>query len=136
MLKATKVPLKYTFTHFNHFNICTGGEGEDEDIVEEALNTFRANTFYRNFEIKGPADRTLVYCYLYIADCLSKISTLKSPSLVECTHQKIFNQVIFFISGTKTLTNHATASFAIPGDGNFPLNALFSSPSSKQESGT
>jgi len=34
---------------------------------------FRANTFFRNFEIKGPADRTLIYGILYVSEALSKI---------------------------------------------------------------
>lgn len=27
------------------------------DIVDESIDLFRANTLFRNFEIKGPADR-------------------------------------------------------------------------------
>lgn len=27
------------------------------DIVDEAIDLFRANTLFRNYEIKGPADR-------------------------------------------------------------------------------
>lgn len=34
---------------------------------------FRANTFFRNFEIKGPADRVLIYGILYVSEVLSKI---------------------------------------------------------------
>ena len=34
------------------------------DVVEEALYYFRANVFFRNFEMKGAADRVLVYLTL------------------------------------------------------------------------
>ena len=37
------------------------------------LSLFRANTFFRNFEIKGPADRLLIYGILFVSECLGKI---------------------------------------------------------------
>lgn len=37
------------------------------DIVEEALNLFRGNVYFANFEIHGPADRLLVVLILYIS---------------------------------------------------------------------
>lgn len=44
-----------------------------EDIIEEALIYFKPNIFFRQFEIKGPADRTLIYLMLYITECLKKL---------------------------------------------------------------
>ena len=38
-----------------------------KDIVEEALDLFRGNVYFANFEIKGPADRLLVVLILYIS---------------------------------------------------------------------
>ena len=38
-----------------------------KDIVEEALELFRGNVYFANFEIKGPADRLLVVLILYIS---------------------------------------------------------------------
>lgn len=43
------------------------------DPLDEVLSLFRANTFFRNFEIKGPADRVLIYGILFVSDVLSKI---------------------------------------------------------------
>ena len=40
------------------------------DIVDEAIDLFRANSLFRNFEIKGGADRALIYLILFISDCL------------------------------------------------------------------
>jgi len=42
-------------------------------VLDETIALFRANTFFRNFEIKGPADRTLIYGILYVSEALSKI---------------------------------------------------------------
>jgi len=46
---------------------------ESYDPLDEVLALFRANTFFRNFEIKGPADRVLIYGILYVSEVLSKI---------------------------------------------------------------
>lgn len=84
---------------------------EDYDIIDECLDLFRANSFFKNFEIKGPADRVLIYGILYISDCLSNlnINTTKSEAV-------------------KALTNLSLDQFAVPGDGNFPLNSLYQPP--------
>ena len=37
------------------------------------MTLFRANTLFRNFEIKGPADRVLIYGILFVSDCLGRI---------------------------------------------------------------
>jgi actin related protein 2/3 complex subunit 3 len=46
---------------------------ESYDPLDEILALFRANTFFRNFEIKGPADRVLIYGILFVSEVLSKI---------------------------------------------------------------
>ena len=43
---------------------------------------FRANTFFRNFEIQGPADRLLIYGILWVSECLGKIRTGMSARYV------------------------------------------------------
>lgn len=45
----------------------------DDDVIDEVLNTFRSNVLYRNFEIKGSADRTLIYLTLHTVQCLVKL---------------------------------------------------------------
>ena len=54
-------------------------EAED-DVIDEAITLFKANTFFRNFDIKGGGDRVLIYLTLYIQDCLSKLA--KNPQRV------------------------------------------------------
>merc|ERR1712098_340256 len=48
-------------------------DSESYDILDEVLALFRANTFFRNFEIQGPADRVLIYGIWFVSDCLGKI---------------------------------------------------------------
>ena len=45
--------------------------GEDEDVVDEALLSFRVNVYFKNYEIKSNADRTLVYLTVCISKCLA-----------------------------------------------------------------
>jgi actin related protein 2/3 complex subunit 3 len=46
---------------------------ESYDCVDEILSLFRANVLFRNFEIKGPADRMLIYGILFVSECVSKV---------------------------------------------------------------
>lgn len=43
------------------------------DPVDEVLSLFRANAFFRNFEIHGPADRLLIYGILYTSSLLAVV---------------------------------------------------------------
>eukprot|EP00835_Amoeboradix_gromovi_P005946 NODE_620_length_5922_cov_0.203160.p5 type:complete len:126 gc:universal NODE_620_length_5922_cov_0.203160:5659-5282(-) len=72
---------------------------EEIDIVEECLLSFRVNCFFKHFDIKSSADRTLIYGILYISDCLNKIK----PGM---TQQEAY----------KTLQSYAVGGFALPGD--------------------
>jgi len=48
-------------------------DSESYDALDEVLSLFRANTFFRNFEIQGPADRLLIYGILWVSECLGKV---------------------------------------------------------------
>lgn len=96
---------------------------EQPDIIDEALSLFRANSLFRNFEIKGAADRTLIYLILYISDCLNRIA---SPTGRSWTPQE----------AVKQLTTLALENFALPGDAGFPLNTAFQAPKSRTDSDT
>ncbi|KAJ3297070.1 subunit of the Arp2/3 complex [Borealophlyctis nickersoniae] len=96
-----------------------GADPAADDIIDEAIGLFRANCFFRNFEIKGGADRVLIYLILFIQECLGKLQ--KNPGLIE---------------GQKVLATHAVQNFAIPGDAHFPLNALFEKPASRSDADT
>ncbi|KAK9460677.1 actin-related protein 2/3 complex subunit 3 [Lipomyces oligophaga] len=92
---------------------------EDYDIIDEVLDLFRANSFFRNFEIKGPADRTLIYGILFITDCLSAISS-KAGKADRTEAGRILN-------------TFALEHFSIPGDPGFPLNSLYAAPRDRAE---
>lgn len=80
------------------------------DIIDEALTLFRANSLFRNFEIKNPADRALIYLTLFIGDCLSRIAQARTWGPQDAQ---------------KYLTTHALSQFSLPGEPGFPLNQVF-----------
>lgn len=90
-----------------------------EDIIDEALLYFKPNVFFRNFEIKGAADRTLIYLFLYITECLKRLQ--KSPKKLQAGKDLI----------TLALDSHR--GFPIPGESAFPFPGLFKPPANAQE---
>ncbi|KAI9872341.1 MAG: subunit of the Arp2/3 complex [Pleopsidium flavum] len=94
-------------------------DSESYDPLDEVLSLFRANTFFRNFEIKGPADRLLIYGILFVSECLGKIRNGMGQRDAE-----------------KALMNTALDQFAIPGDASFPLNQAFEAPRDRQDAET
>ncbi|SCU88735.1 LADA_0E11804g1_1 [Lachancea dasiensis] len=83
----------------------------DYDIIDECLDLFRANSFFKNFEIRSPADRVLIYGILFVNECLSQLKSSTS-----------YNEAL------KILTNVALGDFAVPGTPRFPLNNVYSVP--------
>jgi len=63
------VGIDHPFTY--NLNACNF-LSEKEDIVDETLINFRSNVLFRNFEVRGAADRTLIYLTLYTHQCLVK----------------------------------------------------------------
>ncbi|KAK6583551.1 hypothetical protein PZA11_003281 [Diplocarpon coronariae] len=101
-------------------------DSESYDALDEVLSLFRANTFFRNFEIQGPADRLLIYGILWVSECLAKIRAGMTASANETTRE-----------AQKEVQNIALDSnFAIPGDPAFPLNQIFNPPTSRPEAET
>ncbi|OKL59885.1 Actin-related protein 2/3 complex subunit 3 [Talaromyces atroroseus] len=89
---------------------------ESYDCIDEILSLFRANVLFRNFEIKGPADRMLIYGILFLSECLGKVKPGMAARDAE-----------------KALINVALEQFAIPGDVSFPLNQAFERPRDRQD---
>ncbi|KAL6720279.1 subunit of the Arp2/3 complex [Lecanora helva] len=94
-------------------------DSESYDPLDEVLSLFRANTFFRNFEIKGPADRLLIYGILFLSECLGRVKPAMGKKEAE-----------------KALLNTALDQFAIPGDASFPLNQAFEAPRDRQDAET
>ncbi|KAK6638390.1 Actin- protein 2/3 complex subunit 3 [Polyplax serrata] len=91
---------------------CTTGT----DIIDEALYYFRANVFFRTYEIKSEADRVLIYITLYITECLKKLQ--------KCSNK---NQ------GKSEMYTLAISKFDIPGEPGFPLNSVYAKPKTPAE---
>jgi len=87
------------------------------DIIDETLDLFRANSLFRNFEIKGPSDRLLIILILFVSDCLAKIGAARTPPSQ--------------IEASKMLNTLAVDNFALPGDANFPLNTHYQAPGNR-----
>jgi actin related protein 2/3 complex subunit 3 len=85
------------------------------------LDLFRANSLFRNFEIKGPADRLLILLILYISDCLAKIGSARNPPTQ--------------IEASKMLNTLSVEDFSIPGDTKFPLKAHYAAPAGRADAG-
>ena len=86
------------------------------DILDESIELFRANCFFRNFTIDGPSDRTLIYGILFVSDCLAKLQQSRNPSRQEAV---------------KLLNTLALEQFSVPGEAGFPLNNIYAAPASR-----
>ncbi|KAK7576618.1 hypothetical protein V9T40_012904 [Parthenolecanium corni] len=86
------------------------------DIIDEALYYFKANVFFRTYEIKNEADRVLIYITLFITECLKKLQrcATKTQALQE-------------------MHTLGISKFDIPGDFGFPLNSVYARPASVAE---
>lgn len=89
-----------------------------DDILDEIFGYFKANVLFKHFEVKGPADRVLIYITLYITKCLQRLE--KCPNAME---------------GLKALTTMAHETFRTPGEVGFALGSFFPSPANSAEGG-
>jgi actin related protein 2/3 complex subunit 3 len=89
---------------------------DDVDIVDEALSYFKANVFFKTYEIQSDSDRVLIYITLYITECLKKLQ--------RCTSKE---------QGLQEMYSLAISRFDIPGDPGFPLNSVYSRPPNADE---
>jgi len=86
---------------------------EEQDVIDETIQYFRANVLFRNFEIKGNADRLLIYLTVYVTKCLQ---TIRGKSNLEAD---------------KLLNSLALENFPLPGEAAFPLGGMVSAPESR-----
>jgi len=91
-------------------------DSSEFDIIDEALYYFKANVFFRTYEIKSEGDRLIIYITLYISECLKK--------LAKCTNK---NQ------GLQEMHSLAISKFDIPGDPGFILNSVYAKPGTAQD---
>lgn len=87
------------------------------DIVDEAITFFRANVFFRNFDIKSPADKLLIYLTFYINVALKRLEGCRTLAV-----------------GTKAIINLGLENVPVPGESGFPFldSSLFPNLMRKQ----
>ncbi|MFQ6626113.1 hypothetical protein Gotur_005660 [Gossypium turneri] len=86
------------------------------DIVDEAITFFRANVFFRNFDVKSPADKLLIYLTFYINVALKRLEGCRTLA-----------------EGTKAIINLGLENVPVPGESGFPFPGLFVLPQSQKE---
>ncbi|KAL3624147.1 Actin-related protein 2/3 complex subunit 3 [Castilleja foliolosa] len=91
-------------------------EQDSTDIVDEAITFFRANVFFRNFDIKSSADKLLIYLTFYINIALKRLEGCRTLA-----------------EGTKAIINLGLEKVPVPGEPGFPFPGLFTAPQSQQE---
>lgn len=90
----------------------------EQDIIDEAIYYFKANIFFRTYEVKSEVDRVLIYITLYIPECLKKLQ--------RCANK---NQ------GMQEMYTLAISNIDIPGESGFPLNSVYARPQTPAEGG-
>lgn len=91
---------------------------DSTDIVDEAITFFRANVFFRNFDIKSSADKLLIYLTFYINLALKRLEGCRTLA-----------------EGTKAIINLGLEKVPVPGEPGFPFPGLFANPQSEGEAG-
>ncbi|CAM6105373.1 unnamed protein product [Calypogeia fissa] len=89
---------------------------ESVDIIDEAINYFRANVLFRKFEVTSAADKLLIYLTLYINMALKRMEGCKTEA-----------------DGIKAIISLGLEKFSIPGEAGFPLGGLLTPPKSRVE---
>ncbi|CAO2037828.1 unnamed protein product, partial [Urochloa humidicola] len=91
-------------------------QNDKADIVDEAITFFRANVFFKNFHVKSPADKLLIYLTFYINIALKRLEGCRTLAV-----------------GTKAIINLGLEKVPVPGEPGFPFPGLFTLPVSQEE---
>ena len=59
---------------FNILGPAPKADFETDDVIDEAISQFRANIFFKNYEVRGPADKVIIYLTVFISKCLEVIA--------------------------------------------------------------
>eukprot|EP00658_Telonema_sp_P-2_P069265 TRINITY_DN583_c0_g1_i7.p2 TRINITY_DN583_c0_g1~~TRINITY_DN583_c0_g1_i7.p2 ORF type:complete len:178 (+),score=37.16 TRINITY_DN583_c0_g1_i7:257-790(+) len=87
-----------------------------EDIVDEAIDKFKANVMFRNFKPEGPADLVHLYLLLYIHQCLQRFD--------KCENKRKAQEAVNELLALKVL---------VPFDSEFPVSPLYTQSTSASE---
>ncbi len=56
---------------------------DKDDIIDDTLNFFRANTLFRNFDVRNGPDKTMIYLTLFAQACLVKCEKIEDKNTGE-----------------------------------------------------
>ncbi|KAK1616338.1 hypothetical protein QYE76_021855 [Lolium multiflorum] len=112
--KACGCPLLPLKTHIR--GPAPAADSDKADIVDEAITFFRANVFFKNFHVKSPADKLLIYLTSYINIALKRLEGCRTLAV-----------------GTKAIINLGLEKVPVPGEPTFPFPGLFTLPQSQEE---
>ena len=120
-------------------------------MIDETIKYFRANVFFRNFEVKGGGDRTMIYLTLYLGAVRLASDTPWHPLPTRALHLRVtsttttttttipgqclkeLERVSSKTEAAKSLHQMAIKPFAIPGDSAWCLGGMCSPPKSMAE---
>ncbi len=114
------VPFKTSKARSGTLGVASGSAApylrEGADVIDEAIQYFRANVLFRHFDIQRLNDRLLIYITLLISEALGRI---KLDTKAE--------------EATKAWSQSASARIPLPGDADIPLSSLYPAPESRTE---
>jgi hypothetical protein len=145
----------------NNDDLLSHNTGKD-DIIDDTLNYFRANVLFRNFDVRGGSDRTLIYLTMFTVFCLVKCEKIEDknqgtslPPMSYIRYSREINQddehitqvlitqvlmndfsCVFDTAAIKELKQVAIKQFSIPGESSWVLGGLYAPPANKNEGGT
>jgi actin related protein 2/3 complex subunit 3 len=88
----------------------------EEDIIDETIKFFRANVLFRNFDVKGGSDRTLIFLTLCVSQFLSECERATTKAEAE-----------------KSLQSIASKSISVPGESGWVLGGMYPPPKNAAE---
>jgi actin related protein 2/3 complex subunit 3 len=88
----------------------------EEDIIDEALDYFRANVMFRAFEVESPADRVLCYLTVYIGELIRAAKP--------CATRE---------EAKKALYTYSRKGFKVPGEPGFSLGGFMTAPANRND---
>jgi actin related protein 2/3 complex subunit 3 len=91
---------------------------DTKDVIEEAIEFFRANILFRSYEPQGAGDLLVCYLTIYFSEILRFLH--KSAKTVADARKSI------------TQISHAQ-NFGVPGESTFCLSGFFAAPASRTE---
>lgn len=114
---------------------------ENPDFIDEALELFRANVLFSTFDIKTPADRTMIFCILYISFvCSPPFLLMQSVLAWDAKVQNSWRRHVSILFFHRQIAERVfymlrPRQVPLPGSSGYSLNKIFPAPQTKEEAG-